>query len=93
MLPLSRSDLEPERRRLTMKNKNSREYPKFYLDALVKQSFEALKENDMSYLKLLLTIHAADHEQENKLNLLRELEKEGALHCFEWRALIKNLSD
>lgn len=76
-----------------MKNKNSREYPKYYLEELAKQAFEALKCNDTSYLKVLLDLHAKDSKQEKKLDLLRKLEKEGALHCFEWRALLSNLSD
>lgn len=76
-----------------MENKNSREYPKYYLDALAKQSFEALKGNETSYLKVLISLHAKDPQQEKKLDLLRKLEKEGALHCFEWRALLSNLND
>ena len=76
-----------------MENKNSREYPKYYLDALAKQSFEALKDNETSYLKVLISLHAKDPQQEKKLDLLRKLEKEGALHCFEWRALHSNLND
>lgn len=76
-----------------MKNKNSREYPKVYIDALTKQAFEALKGNDTSYLKLLLSLHAENPQQEKKLDLLRKLEKEGALHCFEWRAIINNFDE
>ena len=76
-----------------MKNKNSRAYPKVYVDALLKQARECLESNDTTYLRLLISIHADESKQEEKLNLLRELDKEGFLHCFEWREVLDHLID
>lgn len=97
MLPLSRSDLEPERRKAMMKKfKNNRQYPKNYVRALAKQAREELdefkKKEERFHLGVLSRISAEDDRQNEILIVLRELShREGFDDIFVLKELVDKI--
>ena len=78
-----------------MKNKNSRAYPKVYVDALARQARQELKEcqnkREMFHLNILLHLIAEDEHQNEILIVLQEMDNQGSFDRLAWTELLNRL--
>lgn len=67
-------------------------YPQGYLSALSKQALDEVKylrsKSDMYHLKILLKLHAKKDEQEELLNVLREMDIQGSFDRLAWSEIL-----
>lgn len=70
-------------------------YPQGYLSALSKQACEEVKtlksKSDMYHLNVLLKLHAKKDEQEEFLQVLREMDKEGSFDRLVWSEILNRI--
>lgn len=70
-------------------------YPQGYLSALSKQAHDEIvsldSKADMYHLNVLLKLHAKMGEQEELLDVLREMDIQGSFDRLAWGELLKRI--
>ncbi len=70
-------------------------YPQGYLSALSKQALDEIMclklKSDMHHLETLLKLHSKKDEQEELLNVLREMDIQGSFDRLAWGELLKRI--
>lgn len=70
-------------------------YPQGYLSALSKQALDEVtylhNKADMYHLNVLLKLHAKKDEQEEFLQVLREMDKEGSFDRLVWSEILNRI--